>query len=120
MSHLCTNTIQQLRTLGEQTGQDLLSQLVKMYLETTPSMISNMKKHLSNSELIDLKREAHSLKSSSLNLGAVQAAEVAKDIEYYLHEQEKPDSEKMNTMLMKLEEMFLSIQPHLEQLAEGA
>ena len=119
MNKLSATAIENLKTLGEKTGQNLLAQLAKMYMDTTPEVIINMRTMLANLELNDLQREAHSLKSSSMNLGAEQTALVAKEIEYYIYNDSSPTVEKIDLMITKLDKEFQNILPELKSLKDG-
>jgi len=60
---------------------DVFIQLIPAYLEQSDEMITEMPSLLDNSEMETLERYAHSMKSSSLNVGAETLSEIARELE---------------------------------------
>jgi HPt (histidine-containing phosphotransfer) domain-containing protein len=59
----------------------LLSQVVRIYLESAPALLAQLRRGLDGSDRELVRQAAHSLKSSSANLGAVRLAELCKRLE---------------------------------------
>lgn len=66
MTLIDDQTIANLRELGE----DVLKELVDLYLEDAPKQISSIELSLKQMDSEGLRRSAHSLKGASANLGA--------------------------------------------------
>jgi CheY-like chemotaxis protein len=66
--------------LQEMMGSDYQS-LVRIYLEDSPKLISQIQTALDNRDCAALVAPAHTLKSSSANLGAMALSDIAKTIE---------------------------------------
>lgn len=62
-------------------NKDLVQQVVKLYFESCPELIKKMHQAFEDKDKESLFKAAHSLKSSSANLGAMCLADVAKQIE---------------------------------------
>ncbi|MDM7913098.1 MAG: response regulator, partial [Methanotrichaceae archaeon] len=71
----------ELRKLQMEGEPDIVQELGSMFLERAPARISAMKEALARGDAGALKREAHNLKSSSANLGALRLSGLCKDLE---------------------------------------
>jgi HPt (histidine-containing phosphotransfer) domain-containing protein len=80
MSPLQPEPIQSIRELGGE-GSDLLEQIVRLYFDTTPALMVRLKSALAASDLEEIRSAAHSLKSSSANLGARNLAQMCAALE---------------------------------------
>jgi TMAO reductase system sensor TorS len=60
---------------------DLLLEIIRTYLSESPPLLKNLRDALSNGDAITVRAAAHSLKSSSLNLGATKLGSLCKDME---------------------------------------
>ncbi|MFO0660497.1 MAG: Hpt domain-containing protein [Polyangiaceae bacterium] len=67
--------------LGEASGEDLLSELLQMFLNDLPHRQETIAEAVSAADLTKLQREAHSLKSSSRALGAMMLGELCAALE---------------------------------------
>jgi HPt (histidine-containing phosphotransfer) domain-containing protein len=63
------------------TGEDFLQELVEAYLEDSPHLFNQMRAALSDGNAELFRRSAHSLKTSSASLGALQFSEKARELE---------------------------------------
>jgi len=70
-----------LRELSEVMGEDFTI-LIQTYLEDAPKKLEQLEQGARVGELVDLIAPAHSLKSTSANLGAMRLSELAKVVEY--------------------------------------
>lgn len=66
----------------------MFNELIPAYIEQSDNYIKNMPDALSNDDLTSLERYAHSMKSSSLNVGAEPLSELSKELEQMSHDQE--------------------------------
>lgn len=60
---------------------DLIVELIDLYLEDVPRRMAVMRRSLADRSWLILKREAHSLRGSSGNLGALDMARICQEIE---------------------------------------
>lgn len=60
---------------------DLIVELIDLYLEDAPRRVAVMRESLTNRDWLSVKREAHSLRGSSGNLGGLQMALICEEIE---------------------------------------
>lgn len=74
------SVIRVLRDL-DQGGTGAVRELVGLFLEIAPKRIAHLKKALAEKDFRGLAREAHSLKASSANLGALRLSRVCRDLE---------------------------------------
>ncbi len=95
--------IQELLNLERKTGKGLIKELVELYVKSAPVAIQNMKKYLHDQMWKDLTREAHTLKSSSANLGAVPMSDACKNLEYALIQDTMPPVPELMGMISKVE-----------------
>ena len=80
-STLDSESIQRLMDINEKVEPGFLNQLVLMYLEQVPGMITEIEKCAQSGDEDNLWKAAHKLKGSSLNLGAKKLADISKEIE---------------------------------------
>lgn len=60
---------------------DLIVELIDLYLEDAPRRVAVMQESLAKRDWLSVKREAHNLRGSSGNLGALQMARICDEIE---------------------------------------
>jgi PAS domain S-box-containing protein len=70
-----------LRKLQMEGEPDIIQELGSMFLDRTPARIGTMRDAIAMGDAKTLKREAHNLKSSSANLGALRLSDLCKDLE---------------------------------------
>jgi diguanylate cyclase (GGDEF)-like protein len=74
-------TINQLRQLGGAQDQGLLQRVAKAYLEQAPGLLQQLRDGLAQGDLERTRQAAHSLKSSSANIGALALSGICAKIE---------------------------------------
>lgn len=79
---LSAETLEGLRSLSDGAGPSLLLELINMYLNSTPDRVAQMKLAHEKNELKRLSEIAHSLKSSSGNLGAMGLHKICQSLEH--------------------------------------
>ena len=67
--------------LGKSGGAALLRRVIEIYLKNAPDLIAAMNNAVGTGDLAALGKAAHSLKSSSMNLGAARLAGICREIE---------------------------------------
>ncbi|MDX8383530.1 MAG: response regulator, partial [Ghiorsea sp.] len=80
-SGLDEESLYQLRVLQQPNGVNILQKVMEMYLEDTPQQLQTMRDALVEHESDRINLAAHSLKSSSANIGALRLSEICFDIE---------------------------------------
>ena len=80
-SLLDPKTLANLRALQRPGGSDVLSQIVHLYLEKAPQLLDLLREAVTRNDAAAIFRLAHSLKSSSGNVGAVTLAELCQELE---------------------------------------
>ena len=73
--------VQQLLNLGKKRGKDILRTAVQLYKERFPELLAAATAALANGQLEECANAAHSLKSSSANIGASKIAEICAAVE---------------------------------------
>lgn len=74
-----------LARLVEWGGDRLRSQMIHLFLESTPDRIRQIREGLERDEVELVERGAHSLKSSAANLGAERLRELSGEMEERAH-----------------------------------
>ena len=74
--------ISELKELDDDGSDSVLKELIDLYLDSTPPKLVKMSECFAANDLASVRKEAHSLRSSSLTLGAEVISQYASDIEY--------------------------------------
>lgn len=74
-------TIQELKGLSEDGGSEVLKHLIDLYLDFVPKRLEAMKGFFEARDWAGVAREAHTLKSSSLNMGVKSIAKICQNVE---------------------------------------
>ena len=80
-SILDANTLESIRQLQQPGGEDLLIKVVTQYLETSQELLEKLRAAVDLTDAHALTQAAHSLKSSSANVGAKVLAELCRRLE---------------------------------------
>jgi signal transduction histidine kinase/DNA-binding response OmpR family regulator len=75
------SVLDRIRALQQPNAPSVLAQVIDIYLEDSPEMIEALKQALDGSDMAALIETAHSLKSSSANLGASRLSSLCKELE---------------------------------------
>ncbi|MQA23706.1 response regulator, partial [Rugamonas rivuli] len=70
-----------IRALSASNGNALLERVLQAYLDDTPSHLRALQQAIATGNTVQLRKAAHSLKSSSANVGAVALAQHSKEME---------------------------------------
>ncbi len=70
-----------LRDLQIEGKPDIMEKIIRVYLSSTEPIIEKLKKSAAKEDMEELQSVAHSLKSSSANVGALKLSEICKDLE---------------------------------------
>ncbi|MDS4039932.1 MAG: response regulator [Candidatus Competibacter sp.] len=80
-STLDQRALEQIRALQQPGAPDLLGKIVGLYLESSAGLLQQIREAVAGEDSEALWQAAHSLKSSSANLGATQLADACKELE---------------------------------------
>jgi len=101
----------------DEYGEDFLVELIDVYLNDTPNRLRQLRQAFDGDDTANFVREAHTLKSSSANLGAMGLSALAKEMEFAGRNGE---IEKMATEVNHLEEAFAQVKAVLETVRGSA
>jgi HPt (histidine-containing phosphotransfer) domain-containing protein len=76
-----SESIENLRSLNPDDGDEFLREIIAIYLEDTPQRIVELEESLAGGDTNRFTRAAHSVKGSSANLGAMAVKHVAELLE---------------------------------------
>lgn len=68
-------------SLKESVGEDFIGELIAVYFDETPQLLSRLQKAFDEQDLETFTRAAHSIKSTSNSFGALQLGTMAKELE---------------------------------------
>ncbi|TFW27964.1 hybrid sensor histidine kinase/response regulator, partial [Massilia arenosa] len=71
-----------IRALSSDRGNALVRKVVSAYVDDTPQHLEALRRAISGNDALRLRKEAHSLKSSSANVGAETLAQMCKEMEH--------------------------------------
>ena len=66
----------------EEYGEEFLVELIDAYLEDAPNRVANLRDAFDSGNMENVINEAHTLKSSSANIGAMALSALAKQMEF--------------------------------------
>ncbi len=75
--------LDQIRALQQSGQPDLLTKIVKIYLQDAEELITAITDAIRENDAQRLRNSAHTLKSSSANIGAISVSQIAKRLEDY-------------------------------------
>jgi len=78
---LDTNSIEQLKSLSLSTGRDIIGKSIGFFIDQSPEKVRFLVSSEKNKEYENIRLTAHSLKSASANLGALQFSNCCQKIE---------------------------------------
>ena len=114
MSTLNQQKINELKELDDDGSNETLIELINLYLRTTPIILKKLLEDFNLGKVENVKRSAHSLRSSSLNLGVDFLAETMRKIEYL---EDGPDSlENLRIFIGHANTEFLDASKLLKEL----
>lgn len=102
-----------LRSLGERSGEDLLGEVVELFLERIPSLVRTLRSVESLEDLPELASIAHGLRSSSGLLGANSLSALAGQLEQAAKEEQLKPSRELAT---RVEKVLSEFEDRLRQL----
>jgi HPt (histidine-containing phosphotransfer) domain-containing protein len=110
----------QLSTLRTNGKPELLARTINLYLVESPKLLQKLKQAAVANDALGIARSAHSLKSSSANVGATMLSRYCGDIEASAR---RADTDEARKLLAKIETEHARVQSALsaefESLAAG-
>ncbi|MFQ6605846.1 MAG: Hpt domain-containing protein [Fidelibacterota bacterium] len=115
MAHILDiERLEKLKSIG---GSELLSQMLNLYLENAPDRIAGITEGYAAGDFDRVKKSAHSLKSSSGNVGAMDFMIVCQDIETAA---ERGDREALESLMTSFPVQAQNILTAVRQAKESA
>ncbi|MGA2735174.1 MAG: response regulator [Syntrophobacteraceae bacterium] len=81
LDHLNYKTLESLRSMVREGHPSLLEKVIRIYMESSPKLMETIRHSISLGDAAAMQGAAHSLKSTSGNLGAMMLAEMCKELE---------------------------------------
>jgi HPt (histidine-containing phosphotransfer) domain-containing protein len=75
------SAIARIQALQRDGAPPVLLRIINIYLDAAPKLIAEIRAAVETCDALRLQRAAHSLKSSSANLGAAKLSELCKELE---------------------------------------
>jgi signal transduction histidine kinase/DNA-binding response OmpR family regulator len=111
-SPLDSRVLEMLRELERQGAQNILTQLIQIYLETSPDHLKNLREAVVREDAEAIRKVAHSFKSSNGNMGALKLADMCKEMEEIGRTQE---TDKAEALLAGIETHYRVVQAALKE-----
>jgi HPt (histidine-containing phosphotransfer) domain-containing protein len=106
-----------LRTLERPGGPSLVERVVTTYLESSPSQLAEAREALERGDHAVLRRAAHTLKSSSGNVGALRLSQLCRELEASARDSVPDQAEARMT---QIEREYAMVREDLLSLNRGA
>jgi two-component system, sensor histidine kinase and response regulator len=81
LDHLNYQTLESLRSMVIEGQHSLLQKVIRIYIERSPKLIETIRNSITLGDAAAMQGAAHSLKSTSGNLGAMRVLELCKELE---------------------------------------
>ena len=102
------------RSIQQPGKADIIQRLVGIYLKNSPAVLQDIRKAAENKDSKKLSQAAHSLKSSSANLGAGRLAHLCEDVEIMAGEKKIDNALQV---VVAIENEFRVVAEELEKIA---
>ncbi|MFK8066662.1 MAG: response regulator [Gammaproteobacteria bacterium] len=104
-TNLNQNTLNNIKALQREGAPDILKKIVGLYFENSKKIVDEIEKAVNEKDAKKIRSAAHSLKSSSANLGAEDLANLCKEMELSGKENQLDSIDKM---LIELKQNYVS------------
>lgn len=102
--------------LKEDLGEDVIGDLVKLYLDHTSGMVAGLPPLLESADYLELGRAAHGIKGASSNLGISDVENAAKDLEECCKGEDQSDASALtHRLIQRFETARVALQPYAEE-----
>lgn len=114
--HIDERVLDNYRSIQQAGKPDIIKRLVGIYLKNSPAVLRNIRKTAENKDSEKLLQAAHSLKSSSANLGANRLAHLCEDVEIMAGEKKIDNALQV---VVAIEKEFRAVAEELEKAASS-
>ncbi|HRY14903.1 MAG TPA: Hpt domain-containing protein, partial [Candidatus Competibacteraceae bacterium] len=104
--------LEKIRILERKGTPNLLARLIELYLRDAPRLIEQMKQAIADEDYEMLRMAAHTLKSSSANIGALPLQGLCKELEMQARRRQVTDAEAQR---VGIEQAFTAAQAMLRR-----
>jgi HPt (histidine-containing phosphotransfer) domain-containing protein len=104
-----------IRALSRERGDALVQKVIAAYVDDTPQHLQTLRRAINVHDPDRVRAVAHSLKSSSANVGAQKLAQLAKEME---HLGRADSTEGADVILTDMEQEFLMVRHSLSAMLE--
>lgn len=80
-SILKSKALDNIRAMQKPGAPSILNKVIQIYLDNSPDLVTSIHSAIADNDATTLNESAHSLKSSSANLGAMQLAALSRELE---------------------------------------
>lgn len=105
--------LNELRELGGEDDPALIGELIEIFLSDAPQRLEEIAKGLSRGDLQSVERAAHTLKSSSANIGAIGLSRICREMEEFARARQL---EAIRPLFVHSEHVMSEVQLALEGL----
>ncbi len=105
-----------IRALQQEGAPDILDKIIGLYFDNTPKLLQSLEEALAEGDAEALSNAAHTLKSSSANLGAAKLAAACEALETQARANDLDDAQ---TRLVEIEQAFQAVRPLLDTERHG-
>ncbi|HXX63154.1 MAG TPA: response regulator [Bacteroidota bacterium] len=109
--------ISELLSMGGEGNRALLTQLVELYLKEFPGFLLTLNESFTRGDMTSVRKAAHRLKGSSLNLGVTRIAGICKELEKRAGEDDRESTANLLRDLMQSETLVQEALTHLRDTA---
>jgi two-component system, sensor histidine kinase and response regulator len=109
------HALDNIRALSEDRGPSIVRKVVTAYVDDTPQHLQTLRRAISGGDSEKLRSAAHSLKSSSANVGAETLAQLCKQMETLGRTE---TTEGAATILSDMEQEFQAVRHSLTEILE--
>jgi signal transduction histidine kinase/DNA-binding response OmpR family regulator/HPt (histidine-containing phosphotransfer) domain-containing protein len=110
------SALEALRALQTPGAPDIRERVVGLYLEQTPQQLGELRTALARRDTSALERAAHTVKSSSANVGAVRLSALCRELESEIGEPDAPD---IGPRVDAIEAEYARVERELEACLQG-
>lgn len=108
--------LDQIRSLDASNGHELVNKILCAFLESADKYIQSLDQAFNDKDIETIRKTAHTLKSSSANIGAEELSTIFKQIEAYSKDGELALAESLHsTMLTIYHEVISEVKAIINQ-----
>lgn len=100
------SVLENLRTIEKKSGQNIVSELIAEFVIDADMSVKNIREYLDSAKFAELAKVAHSLKSSSANVGAIGLSNIYEKIEYLIVSEKSNNAEILNQLVEEAENVM--------------